>query len=73
MLISVSNKYEGLSYSQLGTQALGSFGKFLCDITLALSQTSFVISYTVFIVQNVNEIFASYSGFKFPKIYLYVL
>ena len=71
LLVNVSNKHEGLSYSELGTLALGPFGKCLCDITLASSQASFVVAFTVFIVQNINDIYASYFGYRLWRWHLY--
>lgn len=62
LLIHVSNKYEGYSFSDLGKEALGMPGKYICDFTLAVSQAGFVTAYTVFILQNFTKMIENYTG-----------
>lgn len=63
LLLKVADKFEE-SYSQLGMRSLGPIGKYICDITLALSQTGFVTVHIVFISQNLNEILYSHFGYR---------
>lgn len=58
LLMNVAEKHPG-SYSDLGRKSMGRCGKYLCDLTLALSQTGFVIGHIVFIFQNMSNIISS--------------
>jgi proton-coupled amino acid transporter len=66
LLMSVAGK-QSTSYSDLGRRSMGQIGKFLCDLTLALSQTGFVIGHIVFILQNSRSIVESRLGFTPPS------
>ncbi|CAI2363909.1 unnamed protein product [Moneuplotes crassus] len=62
LLIQVSSKYKG-TFSELGFLAMGTLGRYICDLVLALSQAGFVTVHIVFISQNLNSIFEYHWGF----------
>lgn len=63
LLIIVSNKVEG-SFSELGMKALGPTGKYMWDLTLAVSQAGFVTAGSVFVYQNMGDILSFRLGME---------
>lgn len=61
LLLKCSAVVQG-SFSDIGKQALGKWGKYSCDVTLALSQTGMTCAGVAFICQNSKSLLFTLAG-----------